>query len=102
MPRDDSDYGLRGLWISGVSGIGKSLKARRMAEEYEGIPYPKMLNKWWDGYQGEEVIIMDDIDPSLAGFLRSHLKIWTDRYSFIGEAKGSAVYPKYKLFIITS
>lgn len=50
MKRDEKDYGLRGIWITGVSGIGKSKLARRMAEDYEGIPYPKMLNKWWDGY----------------------------------------------------
>jgi len=45
---------------------------------------------------------MDDIDPTVAGYLKSHIKIWTDRYSFIGESKGGAVYPKYTTFIITS
>jgi len=48
MPKHD--YGLRGLWIEGEKGIGKSSRARKMAEEFDGEPYPKMMNKWWDGY----------------------------------------------------
>jgi len=47
MTTTDSDN-LRGLWIWGKSGIGKSA----MARADHPSSYPKLCNKWWDGYQG--------------------------------------------------
>lgn len=55
------------------------------------IPYyPKHRNKWFDGYQGEKVIIMDDLDKDHK-VLKGHLKDWADHYAIRGEIKGGAV-----------
>ena len=35
-------------------------------------------------------------------FLHHHLKIWSDRWGFIGETKGGAVAPSHRWLVVTS
>lgn len=84
----DCDH-TRGVWIWGDSGLGKSRMARdRFAPD--GIFYRKLRNKWFDGYQGEPVIIMDDMSPKYE-MLGDFLKDWADHYGIGGETKGGMV-----------
>lgn len=84
-------------WFYGPPGTGKSLTAR---EKYPGY-YLKMSNKWWDGYQGEDNVIIDDVEID-AKYLAHFLKIWADHYPFIAETKGGVKYIRPKRIIITS
>ena len=92
---------LRGIWIWGKAGAGKSRWVRDNCEFLKKKLYPKMCNKWWDGYQGEEIVCMDDFMPDHK-VLCQQLKIWSDRYDCILENKGGACHSNYEWFIITS
>jgi hypothetical protein len=95
----------KNIWIWGAPGIGKSRWANTV--ETGGEVYKKNYNKWWCGFDAMEVtkVLIEDWPPRPAGdMLVQHLKVWADRYCFIGETKGSAllIAPGRYFFIITS
>ncbi|AUM61846.1 Rep [uncultured virus] len=86
------------LWIVGQPGVGKSYWVR---EQFGDSLYLKAQNKWWDGYNGEENVLIDDFDQG-GKCLSHYLKIWGDSYDLTGEIKGGTIKLGYKRFIITS
>ena len=70
----------------GPTGTGKS---RRAWDEAGLAAYPKCpRTKFWDGYQGQDAIVLDEFRGSIdvANLLR-----WFDRYPVNVEIKGSSV-----------
>lgn len=95
MPRVEDLEAPCGLWWYGDPGTGKSLTARRT---YPNL-FPKAQNKWWDGYSGEDVVLIDDLDSPAMGHL---LKIWLDAYAFVAEVKGGSRRIRPRQIVITS
>lgn len=80
------DGELRNLWLWGDAGSGKTSWA------WENFPelYVKNANKWWDSYNDQPVVLIDDLDPARAQYLVCNIKHWADRYPFQAECKGSS------------
>lgn len=97
MPRVEALDGVCGLWIYGRSGCGKT---RTVLKAYPDC-YIKPRNAWWDGYNGEEVVLVDDVDI-FDRALGGKLKHWADFSPFIGESKGTSVRIRPKKLIVTS
>lgn len=88
-------------WWVGKSGTGKS---KEFHERYKsGDYYFKSMNKWWDGYRDEDIVLMEEMSP-LHECLATHMKLWCDRYPFTGEIKGGVmqgIRPK-KIIVISN
>lgn len=86
------------FWVFGQTGTGKSRWARR---EYPNL-FVKMINKWWDGYDGQDTVLIEDIDPDRCTHLAHYMKTWVDHYPFPAETKGSSTLIRPKRFVVTS
>lgn len=100
-PPQKIDGNLSNMWITGPASTGKTSMLYRSAEEQGLSVYVKNCNKWWDGYNDEDVVIIDDF-PKDFKFLIQYLKIWADRYVFRGEIKGASRAMRPKRIWITS
>lgn len=59
--------GCRGLWICGPSGTGKTHKARDISlSAFNEEPFILTGGKWFDGYKGQKVIVVEDLDKYIA------------------------------------
>nr|QKI29034.1 Rep [Lactuca sativa CRESS virus] len=100
MPPPQSRDTLANFWIYGATGTGKS----RSVREYYGEAniYPKALNKWWDGYKNQLVVLIEEVSPRDKDWLGEKLKVWADHYPFVAEHKGRSVMIRPAIIVITS
>jgi hypothetical protein len=98
MKKPDAIDSTCGLWVYGDPGSGKSHAVITQHPDR----YIKPLNKWWDGYQGEDVVHMDELEPSHAPWIAPYLKKWADKWPFDAEVKGGAMQLRPKLIVVTS
>lgn len=85
-------------WLCGVTGVGKSMTARKMLGEdcftkSEG-------SKWWDSYDGHTDVIIDDFRDSWWSL--TYMLRLLDRYECLLEVKGGMRQFRAKRVIVTS
>lgn len=91
------------LWFRGQTGEGKTRTAVKIAKEYyEGSYWISNDSlKWFDGYNGQKVAILDDFRKSMLVDWNFLLRL-LDGYNLIVQVKGGFVKWNPELIIITS
>jgi len=84
------------IWISGDPGTGKS----KLVHELEPDLYVPVSSKWWDGYHGQEAILIDDFRPGWCSY--DDLLKLTDIYPRTVEVKGGTTPIMWKRMYFTS
>jgi len=85
----------------GPPGTGKT---RAVWDEF-GVAnvYAKPKNKWWDGYLGQDVVLIDDFDPDYSHDLAfDYYLTLLDRYPMTVEVKGGTASFRSKTIVFTS
>jgi len=84
------------FWLFGCAGTGKT---KWVYDSYSD-PYRPITEKWWEGYDGQKVILIDDFRTTWCSF--SRLLQLTDIYPFKVECKGGSREVQYTTIIITA
>lgn len=77
------DFKTEIYWYYGSTGTGKSRAARN---EAPGAYWKNPAHKWWDGYEGQSDVVIDDYRPDFCKF--SELLRLFDEYPHQIECKG--------------
>lgn len=90
--------GIKVDWYYGPAGTGKSHAAY---DAFGATPtYRKECNtKWWQGYLGEEHVVMDELRFTIR---MSHLLVWWDEWPLSIEIKNGELQAQWTHVIVTT
>lgn len=91
----DQDEGVTVLWLWGLAGVGKTYIPHQIFGE---DIYIKDGTPWWDNYDHEKCILIDDFDGKWP--FRDLLRL-LDRYKYQGQFKGGYIKINSPFIIIT-
>jgi len=83
-----------------IWGDAGKRKTKQVYDEYDDI-YSKGDNKWWNGYEQNKCLLIDDYDDEWC-LKRNELLKLLDRYPYQGETKGGFTEINSPVIIITS
>lgn len=77
-------------WRHGPTRTGKSFAA--IAElgcdpfgDLSSIYFKPSHNKWWDGYNGQQKVLIDELPKEASRWCLNFLKLWTDKLPLLVE-----------------
>lgn len=93
----------------GATGTGKSYRAHQLARKWvekgaNGVYLKDGATKWWDNYDGEDIVIVNDLRPNCKDteLLAMWLNILDPKIAVQVQVKGSMTVVRAKYFIFTS
>lgn len=89
-------------WLWGKAGTGKSRDARAglTINDYFRLPTPQGGRVWFDGYEGEEILIIEEFNTHTMT-IENFLEL-CDRYPLQQQVKGAFIWANWKKVVITS
>lgn len=95
---DNRSEGIHIYWCWGITGSGKS---DWVCKQTQGKRvFRKRTGKWWDGIDGEDIVILDDLRKNWMPF--GDLLTIMDKYKYRGERKGGFSRVMANTFYITT
>ena len=87
----------------GKTGCGKTRWCTEFAEAHDlGEPYRKVDKEWFDGYQQEAVVILDDFYGAKSGMSSAMFLKLCDRYPYRAPIKGGHTNVNPQIIFMTS
>lgn len=93
------EWECRIIWLWGPTGTGKSKWAYQYCKEDGSWFKANKTDKWWDGYDGQNIVWIDDIRGDWCKF--SDMLEYADRFPVQVEVKGGYRQLRAKQFVIT-